>query len=169
MISTAFSILYKLFTLKMTRKQLVSMINSTQSVYIRGVGFLFIRFCQPPADLLKWMEPYFDDDEEIDPRAGGGDKMTIGQMLKQMLIKLDWYGTLFPRLPFNVQKEIESKFGVDRPRYKDRPSDRKRERSPLRADQASSSTIRRKKRCAHHLRHHHCRKHRSKCPSKAKK
>lgn len=105
-ISTAFCILYKMFTLRLTRKQLVSMINHTQSVYARGIGFLYIRFCQPPTDLLKWFEPYIDDEEEIDPRAGGGDKMTIGQMLKQMLTKLDWYSTLFPRLPFNVQVSI---------------------------------------------------------------
>lgn len=57
-ISTAFCVLYKLFTFRITRKQLVSMINSTQSVFIRGVGFLYIRFCQPPTDLLAWMEPY---------------------------------------------------------------------------------------------------------------
>lgn len=44
-----------------------------------------------------------DDDEQIDPRSGGGDPMTIGQMLKNMLTKLDWYGTLFPRIPVPIQ------------------------------------------------------------------
>ena len=40
------------------RKQLVSMINNRDSPYIRGIGFMFIRFCQPPTDLWPWMEPY---------------------------------------------------------------------------------------------------------------
>jgi len=96
-VSTAFCLLYKMFTLRATRKQLVSMINSRQSVYIRGMGFLFIRYSQPPSDLWSWFEPYLDDDEEVDPRSGGGEIMTISQLVRMMLTKLDFYGTLFPR------------------------------------------------------------------------
>lgn len=29
--------------------------------------------------------------------------MTIGQVVKMMLTKLDWYGTLFPRIPVPIQ------------------------------------------------------------------
>lgn len=71
---------------------------------------MYIRYCQPPADLWAWFESYFDDDQEIDPRSGGGDKMQIGQIVKQMLMKLDWYSTLFPRIPIPVQKDIDIKF-----------------------------------------------------------
>uniref|UniRef100_A0A915CTA8 Pre-mRNA-splicing factor 38 n=1 Tax=Ditylenchus dipsaci TaxID=166011 RepID=A0A915CTA8_9BILA len=109
-ISTAFCLLYKMFTLKITRKQLVSMINSRQSVYLRGLGFMYIRFTQPPADLWAWMNPYLEDEEEIDPRSGGGDKMPISQMVRMMLTKLDFYSTLFPRIPVPIQKDMEVKF-----------------------------------------------------------
>ncbi|VDM17542.1 unnamed protein product [Wuchereria bancrofti] len=57
-VSTAFCLLYKLFTIRLSRKQLVSMINNSDSPYIRGIGFMYIRFCQPPQDLWAWMEPY---------------------------------------------------------------------------------------------------------------
>ncbi|KAL3078960.1 hypothetical protein niasHS_014742 [Heterodera schachtii] len=110
-ISTAFCLLYKLFTLRVTRKQLVAMINSRQSIYLRGIGFMYIRYTQKPADLWAWMEPYLDDDAEIDPRSGGGDTMQMGQLVRMMLTKLDFYGTLFPRIPVPIQKDIESKFG----------------------------------------------------------
>lgn len=40
------------------RKQLISMINSRVSPYIRGLGFMYIRYTQPPADLWEWFEPY---------------------------------------------------------------------------------------------------------------
>uniref|UniRef100_A0A915KY58 Uncharacterized protein n=1 Tax=Romanomermis culicivorax TaxID=13658 RepID=A0A915KY58_ROMCU len=40
---------------------------------------------------------------QIDPRAGGGDPITIGQMVKMFLTKLEWYSTLFPRIPVPVQ------------------------------------------------------------------
>ena len=35
--------------------------------------------------------------------------MTIGQMVRSFLLKLEWYGTLFPRIPVPVQKELEVK------------------------------------------------------------
>ena len=35
--------------------------------------------------------------------------MTIGQMVRSFLLKLEWYGTLFPRIPVLVQNELEVK------------------------------------------------------------
>ncbi|MCP9256977.1 Ubiquitin carboxyl-terminal hydrolase isozyme L5 [Dirofilaria immitis] len=166
-VSTAFCLLYKLFTIRLSRKQLVSMINNSDSPYIRGIGFMYIRFCQPPQDLWAWMEPYLDDEEQIDPRSGGGDVMVMAQVVKMMLTKLDWYGTLFPRIPVPIQKEIELKFREKakldyqrehgeregdhdrhrsrsrsrdrlRERSKDRDRDRDQERSRERADQGKS-------------------------------
>lgn len=46
---------------------------------------------------------YQDDEEQIDPRSGGGDVMAMAQVVKMMLTKLDWYGTLFPRIPVPIQ------------------------------------------------------------------
>ncbi|KAL7070963.1 hypothetical protein ACQ4LE_010100 [Meloidogyne hapla] len=136
-ISTAYCLLYKLFTVRVTRKQLVAMMNSRQSVYLRGIAFMFIRYTQPPGDLWAWMEPYLDDEAEIDPRSGGGDKMQFGQLVRMMLTKLDFYGTLFPRIPIPIQKEMETKFreraklyGYEDDRYGVRRRSRSRERSP---------------------------------------
>lgn len=47
--------------------------------------------------------------QEIDLKAGGGYKVTIGEMCRMMLTKLDWFGTLFPRLPVSVTKDLEQK------------------------------------------------------------
>ncbi|KAH7699494.1 PRP38 family protein [Aphelenchoides avenae] len=192
-ISTAFCCLYKMFSFRVTRKQLVSLINSTQSTFLRGMGFMYIRYTQPPADLWAWFEAYLDDDEEIDPRAGGGDKMPISQMLRQMLTKLDWFGTLFPRIPVPIQKQLETNFRErskasyledmerDRDRHRSRsrsPRERRRSGSregPSREPRERDAVERDRKRpghhykCHHHLRHHHCRKHKTKCPSKAVK
>lgn len=108
-VSTSYCILYKLFTLKLTRKQLVGMLNHTDSPYIRGLGLMYIRYCQPPKDLFSWLEPYLDDEEEIDCKAGGGATMTIGTMARNLLTKLEWFDTLFPRIPVPIQKQIEEK------------------------------------------------------------
>ncbi|XP_028160086.1 pre-mRNA-splicing factor 38B-like [Ostrinia nubilalis] len=110
-VSTAFCLLYKLYTLRLTRKQVNGLLQHSDSPYIRALGFMYIRYTQPPADLFDWYAEYLDDEEEVDPRAGGGGSTTIGSLVRQMLIKLDWFSTLFPRIPVPIQKQIEFKLG----------------------------------------------------------
>lgn len=114
-VSTAFCLLYKLFTLKLTRKQLMGLITHTDSPYIRALGFMYIRYTQPPADLIEWYDGFLDDEEELDVKAGGGCVMTIGEMLRSFLTKLEWFSTLFPRIPVPVQKNIDQQM-KSRPR-----------------------------------------------------
>jgi len=109
-ISSAFCLLYKLSTIKLTHKQIISMMNHADSPFIRGLGFMYVRFTQPPADLMGWFEDYLDDEEVIDCKAGGGKEITIGEMVKQFLTKLEWFDTRFPRIPVPVQKEISEYF-----------------------------------------------------------
>merc|ERR1712156_556008 len=109
-ISSAFCLLYKLSTLKLTRKQVYAIMNHADSPYIRGLGFMYVRFTQPPTELMEWFEDYLDDEEVIDVKAGGGKEITIGEMVKQFLTKLEWFDTRFPRIPINVQKEITDYF-----------------------------------------------------------
>ncbi|XP_054730510.1 pre-mRNA-splicing factor 38B isoform X2 [Anastrepha obliqua] len=108
-VSTAYCLLYKLYTLRLTRKQVNGLLNHTDSPYIRALGFMYLRYTQPPADLYDWYEDYLQDEEEIDVKAGGGQTITIGQMVYQYLTKLDWFSTLFPRIPVPIQKQIEKK------------------------------------------------------------
>lgn len=108
-VSSAYCLLYKLFTLRLTRKQVNGLITHADSPYIRGLGFMYIRYTQDPKELWDWFEPYLDDEEEIDVKAGGGHKMIMGQMVRQWLVKLEWYSTLFPRIPVPVQKTIMEK------------------------------------------------------------
>lgn len=109
-VSTAYCLLYKLYTLRLTRKQLNGLLTHTDSPYIRSLGFMYIRYTQPPADLYDWYEEYLLDEEEVDAKAGGGQPATtIGQILHQFLVKLDWFSTLFPRIPVPIQKQIEKR------------------------------------------------------------
>ncbi|XP_053210643.1 pre-mRNA-splicing factor 38B-like isoform X2 [Panonychus citri] len=108
-VSTPFCILYKLYTLRLTRKQLMGLIKHKDSPFIRALGFMYIRYTQPPSSFWEWLSPYLDDSEEFDAKAGGGQKMTIGQMCRHLLVKLEWFSTLFPRIPVPIQKEIETK------------------------------------------------------------
>lgn len=91
----------------MTRKQVVGLLKHKDSPFIRALGFLYVRYTQPPENLWEWLSPYLEDDEVVDPKAGGGQKMTIGDLARHLLTKLEWFSTLFPRIPVPVQKEIE--------------------------------------------------------------
>jgi pre-mRNA-splicing factor 38B len=59
--------------------------------------------------LWTWYEPYLDDEEEVDVRAGGGHPMTIGQIVRALLTKLDWFSTLFPRIPVPISVRLHLK------------------------------------------------------------
>lgn len=108
-ISTPFCILYKLFTLRLTRKQVNSMLRHKDSAYIRALGFMYIRYTQRPQDLWQWFESYLNDEEQVDPKAGGGSPMTIGEMVRHFLTKNEWFSTVFPRVPRQIQIEIDKK------------------------------------------------------------
>jgi len=62
-VSSAYCLLYKLYTLKLTKKQLNGLLVHCDSPYIRGLGFMYIRYTQNPSDLMGWFEEYLDDEE----------------------------------------------------------------------------------------------------------
>jgi len=141
-VSTPFCCLYKLWTLKLNRKQVEILINHTDSPYLRGLGFLYLRYSLPPEQLMDFFSEYLLDEEEIDPRAGGGDPMTIGQMCQNMLEDNQWYGTMFPRIPAKHLQDIRKHIAKARGHFElsrnsrnsrfEQKSSRSRSRSPER-------------------------------------
>lgn len=91
-------------------KRYMNVFNINQTERVLCQGFMYVRYTQPPADLFDWYVDYLDDEEEVEPRAGGGAPTTIGALVRQMLIKLDWFSTLFPRIPVPIQKQIEQRY-----------------------------------------------------------
>ena len=43
--------------------QVLCLLNHCDSPYIRGLGFMFLRFTLPPAMMFDWFEGYLDDEE----------------------------------------------------------------------------------------------------------
>ena len=46
-----------------TLSQVLCLLNHCDSPYIRGLGFMFLRFTLPPAMMFDWFEGYLDDEE----------------------------------------------------------------------------------------------------------
>ena len=112
-ISAAFCCMYKLLTLRPTRKQIMTMIKYKDAPYVRAIGLLYVRYTQPPDQLWSWFSRFLMDEESFSPACGlgpsSGRSITIGAMCRQLLTKLDWFTALFPRIPVAIQKEIQAR------------------------------------------------------------
>ncbi|TPX46645.1 hypothetical protein SeMB42_g02332 [Synchytrium endobioticum] len=108
--STAFCVLYKLWTLRLTVKQLQNMITSTTSPYARAIAFLYLRYVCKADQLWEWFEPYLEDDEEVTVEGGPRPRTTtIGKMVNDLLTQQKWVGTVLPRIPVPIARDIEKK------------------------------------------------------------
>lgn len=87
--------------------------------------YIIQRYTQPPGDLFTWYNDYLEDEEELDVKAGGGQIMKMGDILKQFLTKLEWFSTLFPRIPVPIQKDLEQCLGERFPQQNVNPRNAK--------------------------------------------
>lgn len=114
--STAFCLLVRLFTLRCTEKQMSLMLSHPDSPYIRCIGFLYLRYASDPSSLFSWFEPYLYDDEplivtankkKINSHHNESNETTIGKYVRSLLMEMDYYGTLLPRPPVQIEREIK--------------------------------------------------------------
>ncbi|XP_011100064.1 pre-mRNA splicing factor SR-like 1 isoform X1 [Sesamum indicum] len=103
--STAFCLLYKFFTMKLTVKQMHGLLKHPDSPYIRAIGFLYLRYIADPKTLWSWYEPYLKDDEEFSPGSDGR-MTTMGVYIRDLLLGQYYFDTLFPRIPVPVMRTI---------------------------------------------------------------
>lgn len=104
--STGFCLLYKLFTMKLTEKQIRDTCDHPDSPYIRAIGFLYLRYVADPKTLWDWFEEYFYDKEEIQPSGESGKTFTMGAYVRDMLLEQYYFDTLFPRVPEVARRQI---------------------------------------------------------------
>nr|GMC59740.1 pre-mRNA splicing factor SR-like 1 isoform X1 [Ipomoea batatas] len=105
--STAFCLLYKFFTMKLTVKQMHGLLKHPDSPYIRAVGFLYLRYLADPKTLWSWYEPYLKDDEEFSPGSSGR-MTTMGVYVRDLLLGQYYFDTLLPRIPVPVLRTVVS-------------------------------------------------------------
>ncbi|AQL02170.1 Pre-mRNA splicing factor SR-like 1 [Zea mays] len=105
--SSAFCLLYKLFTMKLTVKQMHGLLKHQDSPYIRAIGFLYLRYVAEPKTLWTWYEPYIKDDEEFAP--GSNRKVTtMGVYVRDLLLGQYYFDSLLPRVPLPILRQVTS-------------------------------------------------------------
>ncbi|KAF9438272.1 PRP38 pre-mRNA processing factor 38 domain-containing protein B [Entomortierella beljakovae] len=108
--STAWVVMYKFWTLPLTVRQLENLIDHPHSVYLRGIGFLYLRFVCKPDQLWDWLGAYLEDDQEIILQSGVKPVYsTIGKMCYTLLHDQKFLGQMLPRIPVLVMRDLESK------------------------------------------------------------
>ncbi|CDR97334.1 PRP38 family protein, putative [Babesia bigemina] len=115
--STLFCCLHKLFTLRLTERQMTALVDCPKSPYPRCCGFLYLRFVLPsdqvrslngavmswPPQLWDWFEPYLMDDESFVVSAHPTRKTTIGEFCERLLVDDKYFNTVLPRLPMRFK------------------------------------------------------------------
>nr|TKW19590.1 hypothetical protein SEVIR_4G030400v2 [Setaria viridis] len=105
--SSAFCLLYKFFTMKLTVNQMHGLLKHPDSPYIRAIGFLYLRYVAEPKTLWAWYEPYIKDDEEFSPGSNG--KMTtMGVYVRDLLLGQYYFDSLLPRVPLPILRQVTS-------------------------------------------------------------
>ncbi|KAL5202002.1 hypothetical protein ABZP36_012954 [Zizania latifolia] len=105
--STAFCLLYKFFTMKITVKQMHGLLKHPDSPYIRAIGFLYLRYVADPKILWTWYEPYLKDDEEFSPGSNGR-MTTMGVYVRDLVLGQYYFDSLLPRVPLPVIRQVTS-------------------------------------------------------------
>jgi pre-mRNA-splicing factor 38B len=104
--SSAFCLLLRLFTLRMTEHQLQLMLNHEDSPYIRAVAFLYLRYAGPPEQTYKWIEPYLYDMEDIQVTCSGK-PVPMGDFVRQLFSSREYHGTPLPRFPSQTERHLQ--------------------------------------------------------------
>lgn len=130
--SIAFCLLLRLLTLRCTEKQMQLLLDHPDSPYIRAIGFLYLRYAGDPNTLYDtWIKPYIYDQEPIQVKANaskhqpqsynqrghgsnnknnnGDDVATIGDFVRRLFSDKNYYGTILPRLPIHIERDIQVK------------------------------------------------------------
>ncbi|KAI8997171.1 Pre-mRNA-splicing factor 38 [Pilobolus umbonatus] len=108
--STAFCLLFKMWTLRLTIRQIENMIDHVDSPYIRAIGFLYLRYVCAPAQLWDWFQYYLEDEEEIVISSGiNPTKITIGKLCRMLLTEQKYQGTMLPRIPVPIARDLTKK------------------------------------------------------------
>jgi len=107
--STAFCILYKLYTLRMTRKELTKILYHPDNGYVKALGVLLVRYTFPPKEFIEYIEDIVDDETELSTvESTRTHPMTVGSLTRKLFSgDLKWYDTILPRIPVPVQKQID--------------------------------------------------------------
>merc|ERR1712217_889555 len=110
--STAFCLLFHLFTLNLKSMQIKILIDYKDSSYVRAIGFLYLRYVCSPKELWDWFEPYLNIHEKFSPSPSGTNgtkEVTLGEFARDIVLTHNYFETLLPRFPEPLKRKWTKK------------------------------------------------------------
>ena len=121
--------------IQLTTAQVKTLINHQDSVYIKAIGFMYLRHVCDPKQLWGWLKPYVGNNEKFS-ELDDGSQTTLGSFLKKILLEQarrrrasrwrlppplpstrrpepfppraqEFYDCVLPRLPVPVLREMQ--------------------------------------------------------------
>lgn len=96
--SSAFCLLFRLFTMELDDGNIKHLIHHRDSPYIRALGFLYVRYVRDPKEFGRWFDPFIRDDESFAPGPCGRE-VTMGAFVRDLILDQYYFETIFPRIP----------------------------------------------------------------------
>lgn len=88
------------------------LLQHRDSPYIRGVGFLYLRYSCDPSQVWKWIQPYLYDQEPLQVQVNASKQEakahdTVGSFVRFLFSERNYYGTMLPRWPIQIERDIQ--------------------------------------------------------------
>lgn len=96
--SSAFCLLFRLFTMELDDANIKHLIHHRDSPYIRALGFLYVRYVRDPKEFSRWFDPFIRDEESFAPGPCGRE-VTMGAFVRDLILDQYYFETIFPRIP----------------------------------------------------------------------
>jgi len=105
--SRAFCLLFRLMVMKLNEEKLTKCLNH-DCPFVRGIGYLYIRFLVPPKKLWMWFRGEFHKQDEIQV-SREGEKDTIFTFLLRLINETKYFGMPMPKIPIPVHRAYRRK------------------------------------------------------------
>ena len=116
--STLFCCLYRLIGLKLTEKQVQKLIKFKKPkdfeseynsfMFVKAVGFLFIRFLSPPEQLYERLSPFLlEVSEKLYQIEDLNQPSNISDFIKTLLGDKSFGSLVLPRVPVLIDRKIQ--------------------------------------------------------------
>ena len=105
MASSCFTLIHKLQLMRLTEREVRTLLSHQDSPYIRVVGLLYLRISTRTSDLWRWFEPLLRDQEEFHPTQDAKKTPSnISTFVQQLLTSNKYFDTILPPIPIPAIK-----------------------------------------------------------------
>lgn len=99
----------RLFQLGLHEGHVRALLRHNEKPVVRCLGYLYLRYVLQPAQLWKWCEAALHEDVVQAAPLCGGTMTTVSAWLRKLLTDQKYYGTILPRIPVKIEREIKVK------------------------------------------------------------